>query len=487
VDIADFALVRDGAAIDLGGLVVEQVAADACTLDLATVTAVEGTYELKVKAQGSGITDAAGNELATDVSVIWVLDATSPEGSIAAVLSPRNQPVGEVVITFSEAVRGADLSDLRLVRGGVPVETAGLEWVVISPLEVRVDLTSVSAEQGAYELRLVAAESGITDVAGNALLEDVYVAWIMDTTPPSATFAPVVTPRTLPVDAVSLTVSEEVQGVNLEDFVLLRDGVPVDMSFALLESMGARDYVLDLSAVTAEDGAYELTLQAAGSLIVDAAGNALAGDARVVWVTTDEDADAVPPVVVQILRADPDPVTVDQARFRVIFSEAVTGVDAADFLTDTNGNVTGAITAIVAEADGQYLVTVGNLRGVGKLGLQLVDDDSIVDLAGNPLGGEGSGNGDFLDGEIYKVKLNWGWQKRRYCLQDWLRAWLQAILKQLRQQLKSKRYQRALQGFWDLLDLDDLESGQAKKETQGKGNKEKNQKGKKDEKGKKGK
>jgi comEA protein len=46
------------------------------------------------------------------------------------------------------------------------------------------------------------------------------------------------------------------------------------------------------------------------------------------------------------------------------------------------------------------LITVGG----HFLRLDVVDDDSILDAIGNPLGGVGEGNGDYTSGEIYTVK-----------------------------------------------------------------------------------
>jgi competence ComEA-like helix-hairpin-helix protein len=46
------------------------------------------------------------------------------------------------------------------------------------------------------------------------------------------------------------------------------------------------------------------------------------------------------------------------------------------------------------------LITVGG----HFLRLDVVDDDSILDATGNPLGGVGEGNGDYTSGEIYTVK-----------------------------------------------------------------------------------
>ena len=58
VDIGDFQLTRDNQAISLTGLSIAQVTPTRYTLDLSTVTTLEGSYQLKLVASGSGIEDA---------------------------------------------------------------------------------------------------------------------------------------------------------------------------------------------------------------------------------------------------------------------------------------------------------------------------------------------------------------------------------------------------------------------------------------------
>lgn len=109
------------------------------------------------------------------------------------------------------------------------------------------------------------------------------------------------------------------------------------------------------------------------------------------------------PVVASSVRADPDPVAAPASvDFTVTFSEPVTGVDASDFALTTTGTVNAAI-AGVAGAGSVYTVTVTILSGAGTLRLDVVDDDTIVDGDGTPLGGPGAGNGSFTGGEVYTV------------------------------------------------------------------------------------
>ena len=82
------------------------------------------------------------------------------------------------------------------------------------------------------------------------------------------------------------------------------------------------------------------------------------------------------------------------------FSETVTGVDTADFaLTKTNtaaGNV-----ASVSGSGATYTVTVDTVAGEGTLRLDISDNDSIIDGAGNPLGGAGAQN--YTAGQLYDI------------------------------------------------------------------------------------
>ena len=112
-----------------------------------------------------------------------------------------------------------------------------------------------------------------------------------------------------------------------------------------------------------------------------------------------------PPSVASITRADPSPTSADSVRFSVIFSEYVTGVDAADFLLSSSG-VTGASISSVSGGAAIYTVTVNTGSGIGTLELQVADNDSIRDNAAESLGGSGLGNGNYLSGEVYDLAAN---------------------------------------------------------------------------------
>lgn len=114
-------------------------------------------------------------------------------------------------------------------------------------------------------------------------------------------------------------------------------------------------------------------------------------------------ADNTAPSVSSIVRADASPtVGASTVSWTVTFSEAVTGVNAADFALVQGGGLGGAAITGVSGSGTSWTVTASTGTGTGTLGLNLVDDDSIRDLANNRLGGTGTGNGNST-GQVYDI------------------------------------------------------------------------------------
>ena len=114
--------------------------------------------------------------------------------------------------------------------------------------------------------------------------------------------------------------------------------------------------------------------------------NATIGDATGTGTIQTDDTDATAPVVASIARQTPANATTnaDTLTWTVTFSEAVTGVGAADF--SVSGS-TASVTGVTGSGD-SYAVTVsgGDLAGLtGVVGLDLDAGVSIDDLAGNAL------------------------------------------------------------------------------------------------------
>ena len=105
------------------------------------------------------------------------------------------------------------------------------------------------------------------------------------------------------------------------------------------------------------------------------------------------------PLVMSIVKADADPSDADTVSYTVTFNESVTGVDTSDFAAS---GIDGASIASVTGSGTTYTVVVSTGGGSGSLTLTLVDDDSIIRDASTPLGGTGTGNGDFV-GPAYTI------------------------------------------------------------------------------------
>jgi hypothetical protein len=117
-----------------------------------------------------------------------------------------------------------------------------------------------------------------------------------------------------------------------------------------------------------------------------------------------EAVDTTPPAVQTITRADANPTSAAGVHFTVTFSEAVTGVDTSDFALAVTGVTGAAITAVNGGATA-YTITVNTGSNSGTIRLDVVDNDTIVDLALNSLGGAGAGNGSYTGGETYDARL----------------------------------------------------------------------------------
>lgn len=391
LDRSDFSLTRNGG-VNL--LTADQTLSttDQITFTLggvAGLTGAEGYYDVTLVAVGSGIADAAGNELVNDAVTDWTTDTTAPTAMIAAVTpDPRNSAVGSVVITFSEAITGLELGDLVLSRNGggnllTPAQTLTAEN---STRLVLGGLSALTATEGTYSLRLNAAGSNIADAAGNVLVADALANWRTDTTPPSATITATRDPRNTGVASLRLAFSEPVQGFDLTDLTLSRaDGADLLPGPATLETADWITFTLGgLAGLTGAEGDYALTLRVAGTGITDAAGNAFTAGATETW-TVDRTAPTA-----SIVAVSPDPRNSAVSSLTLVFSETVTGLTVADLslALDNGANLlTGA--EVLTTTDNRTF-QLGGLNGLtgadGRYAFLLAADGSgITDAAGNPL------------------------------------------------------------------------------------------------------
>ena len=182
VNIADFSLTRGLSPLVLTAPMLTGSDAD-YYLDLSTISTGDGSYILTLSADGSEILDTIGNPLLLDATRSWVKDSVSPTAEFSSISSPRAEPVGVVDITFSRSVTGVDIGDFSLTMDSSPV-TLTAPMLTGSGTSYHLDLSSVTTENGDYELTLTAAGSSIVDSLSNPLVVDVTSDWTMYVVPP---------------------------------------------------------------------------------------------------------------------------------------------------------------------------------------------------------------------------------------------------------------------------------------------------------------
>jgi hypothetical protein len=308
-------------------------------------------------------------------------------------------------VAFNTSVTGVDLPDFTLSESGV-TGTPALTSVTGSGNTYTVAATS-GGGSGTIGLNLVDNDT-IVEIgtgtpiggvgAGNGdLTGDVYT---LDRTPPVVTAMPAAdaNPSSALTVSWSVAFSEAVEGVDAADFTLVPTGVSGasvlsvtgdGSTYTVVVSTGTGQGTLGLK-LTDDDTITDFALNPLGGA---GAGN---GTFTGAVYTIDRS-----PVVQSITRVDPNPTTAASVRWTVTFSESVTGVDVADFAVAATG-ASGASVTSVSGSGTTYIVTTTTGATAGTLGLNLADNDSIVDGTGNRLGGTGAGNGDFV-GETYTV------------------------------------------------------------------------------------
>ena len=176
VDISDLTLTRDGVSVDISSLTLNQISPSQYTLDLSSVTSLEGNYELKVNASGSGIQDLGGNLLSTDTVDQFIIDLTGPQVESVVVNGGEAQRsmVRELTVTFSEVVSGVDASSFVLTNTTTGTQVTPTVTTQVLNGKTVATLTFTGAQfiggslaDGNYTLTTLAGV--VSDAAGNQL------------------------------------------------------------------------------------------------------------------------------------------------------------------------------------------------------------------------------------------------------------------------------------------------------------------------------
>ncbi len=112
--------------------------------------------------------------------------------------------------------------------------------------------------------------------------------------------------------------------------------------------------------------------------------------------------DSTYPQVLSIVRTSANPTNTSPVTWTLTFDRQVEGVTLDDF-DFANTGVTGlSLSGTYFTNDTSVFQMSTTNTGSGTLGLNIVDNDSIVGPNGLPLGGVGQGNGDFA-GQVYTI------------------------------------------------------------------------------------
>ncbi|MBC7854412.1 MAG: hypothetical protein IAF94_13345, partial [Pirellulaceae bacterium] len=315
----------------------------------------------------------------------------------------------QFAVNFSEPVTGVDAADFRVVRSGsvastsLAVSGAGSSYTV-----------TVGGISGAGTLGLSLIDNDtIRDVLtksaqahplggtgagnGNFTTGQTYTMLGLPVVSSITPTGPVTTnSRTI---AYTVTFSENVTGVDVGDFAVSASGVTGATVASVTGTGATRTVVVNTGTGS---GTVRLDLIDNDS-IIDATGNTLAGTGAGNGSFTTALAytiDRAVPVVANIVRAGEVTTGGGTANFTVTFSEAVTGVGVEDFALTASG-ISGAAISSISGSGATYAVMVNTGTGTGSVRLNLIDNDSILDAAGNLLNGVAAGT--FLSGQTYLV------------------------------------------------------------------------------------
>jgi hypothetical protein len=374
VDAGDFTLTTTGnAAGSIASITPSGGGGDTYTVTVTGLSG-DGTLRLDLKASGTGIQNAGstaiiggygagGQVLILDHTVAAptapALDAGSDSATAGDGISSDATPTFSGHAEANASVRLYDTDGTLL--GSTTSNGAG-EW----------SITSGTLAQGTHTLT-----AQQTDRAGNVSAASTGVGYTLDTAAPTA----------IALGSGTIALSSAVNGATLTT-LSSSDATSVQYSLALGD--GSTDF---------DNGKFSIAggnLQAAQNLSVgtyhihvkatDAAGN------EGLQSFTINVVDA--PAVVSIVRAGGAsalvPTAATSVSYTVTFSQAVSGVDAADFTLYSDGNATGTISAITPSGGGgdTYTVTVTGISGDGSLRLDLkgagtnIKNGSAVDIVG---------------------------------------------------------------------------------------------------------
>jgi hypothetical protein len=346
------------------------------------------------------------------ITVDYTVDTTSPTVSSIKLASVNPTGAASVAwtVVFSESVTGVDVADFALAQAGgvssasiTSVTGSGSTWTVNANSGNNSGTLGLNLADNDTILDLSSNKLGGTGTTGSNNGSFTGQVYTIDKINPTVITVNLNDGNPSNATSVAWTVvfNKSVTGVDATDFSLTVSGLT---GTSLSVTGNGATYI-----VTANTGSGSGTLGlnlVDNDTIIDATSHPLggtgAGNANFTGQVYRIDRTA--PSVISINRADNNPSNADNVSWTVIFSESVTGTDVSDF-TLAASNLASTYIASVSGSGTTWLVVAntGICSGTCTLGLNLVDDDTIIDEVGNKLGSTGLGNGNFT-GQVYDIK-----------------------------------------------------------------------------------
>jgi hypothetical protein len=378
-------------------------------------------YELTVITDG--VTDLAGNSPVGARSITWI--KADPLRATIGPIEPQHSTSGpgDIPIRFDRPVTGFELSDLRLTRDGAAVSLfprvpdggsvddlphlvgsgSAYQLRFIGPALLPQDIAGAAPPiEGDYEL-VLPADSGIVDDLGRPLSAAATATFVVDQTRPTGSWVAVTPdPRGTAVNSITVVFSEAVTGVDVSDFRLLRDGAPVGLAEATVDTNDDVTYTIGgLGPLTDLDGVYEISVAVSTSGIVDRAGNPLVFFGPELWTADVSPKASFGPV------ESPRSTAVDEVD--VVFTEPVSGVGVDDFTLTRGGEIVDVSAASVTGSGtawrlaGLAGMTAPPAEGTDSYVLRLRGGTAsgIVDVTGHPLVADAGGVAASVGFEVF--------------------------------------------------------------------------------------
>ncbi|WP_088894155.1 DUF4347 domain-containing protein [Leptolyngbya ohadii] len=372
-------------------------------LNLADDDSIQNSLGVRLGGTGVGNGNFAAGQT-------YQIDKTPPtvSGITTSTVNATNADNVDFTVSFSQPVSEVDAADFALATTG-GISNAQITGVSVvdpaNPTVYRVTVNTGTGD-GSVGLNLIDNDSirntlgvalGDTGVGNGNAVGQSYT--IIKSAPIVSAITPInPSPTAAATVNYTVTFSQDVLGVDASSFVL--QGI----ADAQILGVTGSGKTYNVSASTGS-GSGNLQLNLIDTdLIRNSIGVPLggvgAGNGN--FVGGAYGVNKVPPRVASITRLETNPVNAATVNFAVIFNDAVSRVDATDFSLATTGVGGANIASVTRVNDSFYTVAVNTGGGDGTIGLNLVDNDSIVNTLGVPLGAAGAGNGNFI-GEVYSI------------------------------------------------------------------------------------